>query len=130
MQRLKTCTWAELHAVESTVQHHAWVYNCVWHSMPNLGADDTLLSQYKVLEHQDLKIDTTVIAPDVHGQWNKLLPWFWFMDIQRDADVGVWMSDCRCTSVYMCSDICSTNESNCSLLSALAEGKGSKDAVD
>ena len=40
-QRLKTCAWAEVHAVESTVQHHAWVYNHTWHSMPNLGADDT-----------------------------------------------------------------------------------------
>jgi hypothetical protein len=27
-QRLKTCTWAEVHAVKSTVQHHAQVYNC------------------------------------------------------------------------------------------------------
>ena len=75
-QRLKTCAWAEVHAVESTVQHHAWVYNHTWHSMPNLSADDTLLSWYKVLEHQDLKIDTTVIIPDVCGQQNKSLPWF------------------------------------------------------
>ena len=129
-QRLKTRAWAEVHAVESTVQHHARVYNHAWHSMPNLGADDTLLSRYKVLERQDLKIDTTVIAPDVRGQRNKSLPWFWSMDIRRDADVGAWMSDCRCTSVYVRSDICSTNKSNCSLSSALAEGKGSKDAMD
>jgi len=26
-QRLKTCAWGEVHAVESTVQHHTWVYN-------------------------------------------------------------------------------------------------------
>ena len=90
------------------VQHHAWVYNCAWHSIPNLGTDNTLLSQYKVLERQDLKINTAVIAPNVRGQRNKSLPWFWSMDIQRDADVGAWMSDCRCTLVYVCSDTCST----------------------
>ena len=38
-QRLKTCTWAEVHAVESMVQHHAWVYNCVWQAMLDLGAE-------------------------------------------------------------------------------------------
>ena len=44
--------------------------------MLDLGADASLLNQYKVLERQDLKIDTAVIAPDVHGQQNKSLPWF------------------------------------------------------
>ena len=76
MQRLKTRAWTEVHAVESTVQHHAWVYNRAWWSMLDLGADTTLLDRYKVLEHQDLKINMTVIAPNVHGQQNKLLPWF------------------------------------------------------
>ena len=98
--------------------------------MLNLGADNALLNWYKALEHQDLKIETTVIVPDVRGQQNKLLPWFWSMDVQRDADVGEWMSDCRCILVYACSDICSKNESNYSLSSALAEGKSSKDVVD
>ena len=73
-QRLKTCAWAEVHAVESTVQHHTQVYNCARHSIPNLGADNTLLSRYKILERQDLKIDTAVIVPNVRGQRNKSLP--------------------------------------------------------
>jgi len=87
-QRLKMCAWAEVHAVESTVQHHAWVYNHARQAMLDLGAEASLLDQYKVLEYQDLKIDMAVIAPNVHGQRNKSLPWFWSMDIQRDADVG------------------------------------------
>ena len=76
MQRLKTRAWTEVHAVESMVQHHAQVYNHAWQSMLDLGADATLLDWYKVLEHQDLKIDTTVNASNVHGQQNKSLPWF------------------------------------------------------
>src|SRR5258708_27896741 len=98
-QRLKTHAWAEVHAVESMVQHHAQVYNRAWQSMLSLGANTSLLDKYKVLEHQDLRIDTTVIAPNVRGQRNKSLPWFWSMDIRRDADVGAWMNDCRCISV-------------------------------
>ncbi|KAH9026760.1 hypothetical protein EDB85DRAFT_1868785, partial [Lactarius pseudohatsudake] len=27
------------------------------------------------------------------GQRNKSLPWFWTMDVRRDADVGEWMED-------------------------------------
>jgi hypothetical protein len=126
-QRLKTRAWTEVHAVESTVQHHARVYNHARLSMLDLGADATLLDRYKVLEHQDLKIDTTVIAPNVRGQRNKSLPWFWSMDVRRDADVGPWMNDCRHISVH---DEFSTTKLKCSLSSTLAEGESSKGTVD
>ena len=94
-QRLKTRAWAEVHAVESTVQHHARVYNRARRAMLDLGAEASLLDRYKVLERQELRIETAVIAPNVRGQRNKTLPWFWSMDVQRDADVGAWMNDCR-----------------------------------
>jgi hypothetical protein len=114
-QRLKTRAWAEVHAVESTVQHHARVYNRARQSMLHLSADASLLDRYKVLERHDLKIDTTVIAPNVRGQRNKSLPWFWSMDVRRDADVGLWMNDCRRIPVLVRSDACSTNNFKCSL---------------
>ena len=66
--------------------------------MLDLGADTSLLDWYKVLEHQDLKIDTTVIASNVHRQRNKSLPWFWSINVWKDANVGAWMNDCRCIS--------------------------------
>jgi len=90
-------------------------------SMVDLGADVSLLDQYKVLQCQDLKIDTAVIASNVHGQWNKSLPWFWSMDVQRDADVGAWMNDCRHISFHACSDGCSTLRFKCSLPGTLAK---------
>ena len=129
-QRLKTRAWAEVHAVESTVQHHARVYNRARQAVLNLGADASLLNRYRVLERQHLKIDTTVIAPEVRGQRNKPLPWFWSMDVRRDADVGAWMNDCRCISVHTHCDGCSTNNFNCSLSSALVKGKSPKGTVD
>lgn len=73
-QRLKTRAWGEVHAVESTVQHHARVYNSARRSMVDLGAEDSLLDRYKVLRRQDLRTDTTIIAPNVRGQRNKPLP--------------------------------------------------------
>jgi len=55
-QRLKTHAWAEVHAVESTVQHHAWVYNRAQKSMLDLDAKASLLDRYKSLERQDVTI--------------------------------------------------------------------------
>lgn len=130
MQRLKTRAWTEVHAVESTVQHHARVYTRARQSMLDLGADAPLLDRYRVLEHEDLRINTTVIAPNVRGQRNKSLPWFWSIDVRRDADVGEWMNDCRCFSLCTLIDAQQTNKFKCSLSSALAEGKGSKSTVD
>jgi hypothetical protein len=93
-QRLKTRAWAEVHAVESTVQHHARVYVRGRKAMVDLGAGPDLLNRYKVLTRQDLSIKTSVIAPHVRGQRNRSLPWFWSMGVQRDAEAGEWMEDC------------------------------------
>ncbi|KAH9011246.1 hypothetical protein EDB84DRAFT_1445273, partial [Lactarius hengduanensis] len=92
-QRLKTRAWAEVHTAESTVQHHARVYTRARQAMVDLGAGSSLLDRYKVLRRQDLSVETSIIAPHVRGQRNKSLPWFWTMDIRRDADIGEWMED-------------------------------------
>jgi hypothetical protein len=52
-QRLKTRAWAGVHAVESSVQHHARIYMRAQHAIVNLGADNILHDQYKVLKRQD-----------------------------------------------------------------------------
>ncbi|KAF8261037.1 hypothetical protein EI94DRAFT_1429377, partial [Lactarius quietus] len=81
MQRLKTRAWSKVHAVESTVQHHARVYTRARQAMVDLSASDNLLERYKVLKHQHLSVKTSVIAPEVWGQRNTSLPWFWTMDV-------------------------------------------------
>ena len=82
-----------MHAVESTVQHHARVYILGQKAMVDLGASSNLLDRYQVLSQEDLSINTSVITPQVWGQRNKSLPWFWTMDVQQDTDVGEWMED-------------------------------------
>ena len=68
--------------------------------MVDLGASTDLLDLYKVLRPQDLCVKTTVIAPDVRGQRNQSVPWFWTTDVRRDADIGEWMEDCATFSVH------------------------------
>jgi hypothetical protein len=99
-QRLKTRAWAGVHAAESALQHQARMYTRARQAMVDLGAGSSLLDRYKVLRREDLSVKTSVIAPHVRGQRNKSLPWFWTMDVRRDADVGEWMEDCMCLSVF------------------------------
>jgi hypothetical protein len=106
-QRLKTCAWGEVHAIKLMVQHYAWVYNHAQQSIVDLGAEASLLDWYKALARQDLRINIAIIAPNVRGQWNKSLPWFWSMDVCRDADVRVWMNDCKHILFHVHSDRCS-----------------------
>ncbi|KAF8272283.1 hypothetical protein EI94DRAFT_1515114, partial [Lactarius quietus] len=64
---------------------HASVYTHGWQAMVDLGASDNLLEQYKILRWQHLSVKTSVIAPQVRGQWNTTLPWFWTMDVWQDT---------------------------------------------
>ncbi|KAF8256955.1 hypothetical protein EI94DRAFT_1635730, partial [Lactarius quietus] len=72
---------------------HAWVYMRAQQAIVDLGATSSLLDQYKVLTQQHLSVSTSIVSPQVRGQRNKSLPWFWTMDVRRDADVGEWMED-------------------------------------
>jgi hypothetical protein len=99
-QRLKTRAWAEVHAVESTVQHHARVYMRARQAIVDLGAETEMLDRYKILRREDLSVKTSAISPNLRGQRNKSLPWFWTMDVRRDTDVELWMEDCTCFSVH------------------------------
>ena len=98
-QKLKILAWAEIQGAESTVQHHARVYMHARQAIVDLGATNSLLDRYKVLTLQDLKVHTSVIAPQVRGQRNKSLAWFWTIDVGGDADIGEWMEDCKCISI-------------------------------
>lgn len=93
-QKLKTRAWTGVQSVESTVQQHARLYMRARKAMEDLGASAFLLDRYKVLGPQDLSVKTSVIASDVRGLRNTSLPWFWTMDIRKDAHVGEWMEDC------------------------------------
>ncbi|KAF8262946.1 hypothetical protein EI94DRAFT_1704369 [Lactarius quietus] len=69
MQKLKTHTW------EGCSFMH--VYTRAWQAMVDLGASDNLLERYKILRQQHLSVKTSIIMPQVRGQQNTRLPWFW-----------------------------------------------------
>ncbi|KAL4066271.1 hypothetical protein V8B97DRAFT_2025545 [Scleroderma yunnanense] len=71
--------------VDAMVRRHA--------AMIALGADSSILDQYRDLEHHDLWVTTAVADPNACGHCNEHLAWFWAMDIPKDTNTNDWMSE-------------------------------------
>ncbi|KAK7686059.1 hypothetical protein QCA50_010871 [Cerrena zonata] len=60
-----------------TIDHAAKVYRTARTAMMLLGADDKILSTYKVLLKEDLASSTAVTEPNACGQSRVKLSWIW-----------------------------------------------------
>ncbi|KIK74421.1 hypothetical protein PAXRUDRAFT_19889 [Paxillus rubicundulus Ve08.2h10] len=61
--------------------------------MVALGANNDILARYQGLSKDHLKISGTVAEPNARGHKNDTLPWFWSMDVVRDAEANDWMME-------------------------------------
>ncbi|KIK75530.1 hypothetical protein PAXRUDRAFT_18923 [Paxillus rubicundulus Ve08.2h10] len=58
-----------------------------------LGARNAILAQYQALSKNHLKVSSAVAKPNARGHRNDTLPWFWSMDVARDAEANNWMME-------------------------------------
>ncbi|KAL4080463.1 hypothetical protein J3A83DRAFT_4084854 [Scleroderma citrinum] len=75
------------------VRRHAAVYQKCCSQMIALGANSSILDQYRDLEHHDLQVTTAVADLNACGHCNEHLAWFWAMDIPKDTNTNDWMSE-------------------------------------
>ncbi|KIK76104.1 hypothetical protein PAXRUDRAFT_18443 [Paxillus rubicundulus Ve08.2h10] len=61
--------------------------------MVTLSANNDILARYQGLSKDHLKISGTVAEPNARGHRNDTLPWFWSMDVARDAEANDWMME-------------------------------------
>jgi hypothetical protein len=94
-QGRSTRAWTQVHAVEKSARVNSKIYKRARKQMLELKADEAILSKYKVLKKQDLKISTAVAEPNARGSRNDSLAWFWSMDVQGDSDDDNWMNECE-----------------------------------
>jgi hypothetical protein len=94
-QGRSTRAWTQVHAIEKTALINSKIYKRAREQMVELKADEEILSKYKVLTKQDLKISTAVAEPNARGSRNDSLAWFWSMDVQGDSDDDNWMNECQ-----------------------------------
>ncbi|KIK73879.1 hypothetical protein PAXRUDRAFT_117489, partial [Paxillus rubicundulus Ve08.2h10] len=68
-------------------------YRASCQAMVALSANDDILAQYQGLSKDHLKISGAVAEPNARGHRNDTLPWFWSMDVARDAEANTWMME-------------------------------------
>ncbi|KAG2098276.1 uncharacterized protein F5147DRAFT_656156 [Suillus discolor] len=79
-----------LHAIRVNLADKAILFHTT--QLIHLGADD-LLTKYQPLEKADLKATTVVADPNIHGQRNNMLAWFWSIDVEGDSANNDWMNE-------------------------------------
>jgi len=61
--------------------------------MVALGADQSILDQYQILNKKDLTVSTALSDSNARGHCHDSLAWFWTMDIPKDTNKNDWMSE-------------------------------------
>ncbi|KAF8835197.1 hypothetical protein BDN67DRAFT_913465, partial [Paxillus ammoniavirescens] len=62
-------------------------------AMVALGASNDILARYQALTKDHLKVSSAVAKLNARGHRNDTLPWFWSMDVTRDAEADDWMME-------------------------------------
>jgi hypothetical protein len=93
-QQKKTRAWQSLHSTESTVRHHAAVYNKARKALLSLAAPPSLMAKYMVLHRSDLVVSTAVVDVRKPSRTDATLAWFWNLDVQGDTESHGWMAEC------------------------------------
>lgn len=94
-QRQKGRAWGKVSAAETTIRHHARVYSRCREALQRLNADKDILSRYKVLKKEDLKVSTAIVDPNARGTRNESLRWFWNLGGERDMEDNDFMKQCK-----------------------------------
>ncbi|KAG1805128.1 hypothetical protein EV424DRAFT_1474414 [Suillus variegatus] len=74
----------------------ASIYLKCWKQLCNLSTDDSLLQRYQALVKEQLKVSTAVADPNLWGQRNNTLPWFWSLDVAGDSKSNDWLNEFYC----------------------------------
>ena len=85
-----------MHSTDASVRQHAKVYSNARKALVRLGADNTLLSKYKVLFRKDLKVSTAVVDIRLPSWSEATLAWFWNIDVRGDTTSESWMAEREC----------------------------------
>jgi hypothetical protein len=98
----RTRAWDDIkiarHQVEKNVRH----YHRARRALASLGADDTIMSQYKVIGTNDLQLSGDVLDPSRLGQRSDTLAWFWRPGTTNPDQDNSWMEECK-SSMYFSS---------------------------
>jgi len=88
-----THAWKKVLDLDTLVKRYSVIYNRCQKQMVALGADQSILDRYQILNKKDLTVSTVVSDPNARGHRHDSLAWFWTMDIPKDTNKNDWMSE-------------------------------------
>src|SRR3954463_5595520 len=100
----KTRSWDLIHTASKKIQQERLIYRQARQAMLNLGASDDIISSYKDLSTDDLKVSTAVQESNARGQRNQELSWIWRTGgVCHDGD-DTYLTECKSSyfSVICC----------------------------
>ena len=90
--------FAEVRTLQMSIDQAAKVYMSIRRAMENLGAGDSILSQYAVLTKNDIVASTAVADPNAPGQRNETLSWIWRM--KHNGSDPQWIDERKLSILY------------------------------
>ncbi|KAH6905924.1 hypothetical protein BKA70DRAFT_1430351 [Coprinopsis sp. MPI-PUGE-AT-0042] len=96
----KQCTrgYAAVKATDKSMQHHIRMYNqAVW-ALKRLGADPTVLEDFRPITGRDTKAITAIYKPNAPGQSQTTLSWIWTVGVQAGGADSPYLEELYCVN--------------------------------
>lgn len=90
----KSRAWGNIKAATIKVNKHVRAYRRARRALEHLGADDSTLAHFQMLQAKDLKLSLDITEENRVGQRSDTLPWFWRLDGQNADQHESWMQEC------------------------------------
>ena len=94
-QKTMTRAWNSIHKADEQIQGAVRCYRLARSALQALEVPHKLLSQYKEIQRQDLKMSRDIVEENRVGQRSSELPWFWRLDRKWDRDRGEFLKECK-----------------------------------
>jgi hypothetical protein len=91
----RTRAWDDIKIARRQVEKNVRHYHRARRALVSLGADDKIMSQYKVIGTNDLQLSGDVLDPSRLGQRNDTLAWFWRLGTSNSDQDNSWMEECK-----------------------------------
>jgi hypothetical protein len=95
-QKTMTRAWDSIHKADKQIRGAVQCYRLARTALEALEVSSELLSQYKEILKEDLKMSRDVVEENRVGQRSSELAWFWRLDSKCGKDRGEFLKECKC----------------------------------
>ena len=96
---VRTRARADIAKLNDKIGYHCRVYTHCRIAMVSLGADDEILSRYRILERKDIASSGALLNPNQPGSTTHRLSWIWQSGHRADNPNAQGLYECK-TSIY------------------------------